>query len=154
MTVALQTLCPYLSQWIICGNPQFWNSITCRSAMVTWKTCLLVMSSRSSDHLIQNVRATTSGWSLAQWEFPPLRLTCLGNERVRSPINCLNGNWILIVLRRVRTWSGFDPHRSHTSIHLVRNWINPLQSCPHYELNSWRFVHKAQLWSRDWPRLR
>ena len=52
-------------------------------------------------------------------------------------------------IRPVCTWSGFDPHRSHTSIHFVRNWINPLRLCPHYELNSWQFVHKAQLWSSD-----
>ena len=32
---------------------------------------------------------------------------------------------------------------------LDQYWINPLQSSPHYELNSWRFVHKAQLWSCD-----
>ena len=38
------------------------------------------------------------------------------------------------------------PQTLHTK--LDYNWINPLQSCPHYELNSCRFVHKAQLWSR------
>ena len=56
-------------------------------------------------------------------------------------------------LRRVRTWSGFDPHRSHTSsitsYELDRNRTNPLRSCPHYQLNLWRFIHKAQLLSYD-----
>ena len=53
------------------------------------------------------------------------------------------------MLRPVRTWSEFDPHRSHTSIRFVQNWINPLRLCQHYDLNSWKFIHKAQLWLRD-----
>ena len=32
---------------------------------------------------------------------------------------------------------------------LEQYWINPFRSHPHYELNSWQFVHKAQFWSCD-----
>ena len=37
-------------------------------------------------------------------------------------------------IRPVRTSSKFNPHQSHTSIHFVQNWINPLRLCLHYEL--------------------
>ena len=43
--------------------------------------------------------------------------------------------WIHLQSRPVHTWSGCDPHWSHSSIHFMWNWINPLHACLHYKLN-------------------
>ena len=48
--------------------------------------------------------------------------------------------WSSHILLNVCTWTRFDPHSSHTSIHFVRNWINPLWSSLHYQPNSQHII--------------